>query len=150
MSITFNFLISQFCMSGMSLIHETQAGWISVVKSLLRKLSRWIKINALHKHDFTVYTNAFSLRFINEALFFYKRTKKHFTGYSSWDVFNMISVGFQTLIVCIWMNGVSCHMGESFDLSFEYGDLVSVQMHVLVNFRSLIYRVHNTLHPICT
>jgi len=34
----------------------------------------------------------------------------------------------------------SCHMGESFDLSFEYGDLVSVQMHVLVNFRSLIYR----------
>lgn len=62
----------------------------------------------------------------------------------------MISVGFQTLIVCILMNCFSCHMGESFDLSFEYGDLVSVQMHVLVNFRSLIYRVHNTIHPICT
>lgn len=73
------------------------SGWASSMKHKQGEFlwSKWIKIYDLHKHDFTVYSNAFSLLFINEGLCLYRRTKKN----------------------CILITAVSCLMGETFDLS---------------------------------
>lgn len=89
--------------------------------------------------------------FKNESHWLYGRTKKKCTGYSRRDVFDMVIVGFQFFLFVLinYFNFLALWDKPSV-FHYEYGDLVAVQMHVFVNFRCLIYRVHNTLHLIST